>query len=449
MSSPAPFRHRGGIQGSGDSFTSVSYSHRPSGYAHGRGGGKQTLGGACTGALIGILLLFGATILLWTNEADAVRAQQALSEARLALDTGKGGLVHVVGELAAELPVQDDAFGIRVKALKLERNVEVYQWREHTSKETRRVAGDGRGGEVVETSETKRYDTDWESREISSQRFAHPHGHRNPTWSEALQVASEGANQLPFDRATWEARNVHLNGLTLSSGILTKATRTQALQTNMDAARTALDGSRAKVVGASIYSDRGCAPPHQPHVGCVRVSWRHAPLEEVSVLAKKTSRGQLREWPSSAGPGYDVALVEFGDREPYQMLESASAAQAMWTWFKRGGGIVLTWIGWALLFGPAQYVASWIPLLSGLVGCVLGLIALGVALAHSLTVIALAWLAQRPIIAGTLLAIVAGTLYYLVKFLRGRQRGAQRGGGSSSTSSSSGGGGGGHFKAAD
>ena len=61
--------------------------------------------------------------------------------------------------------------------------------------------------------------------------------------------------------------------------------------------------------------------------------------------------------------------------------------------------------------------------------------------------IALAWLAQRPIIVGTLLAIVAGTLYYLVKFLRGRQRGAQRGVVLSTSSSS--GGGGGHFKAAD
>ena len=79
---------------------------------------------------------------------------------------------------------------------------------------------------------------------------------------------------------------------------------------------------------------------------------------------------------------------------------------------------------------------SWIPLFSGLAGCLLGLVALGLALAHSLSVIAVAWVAHRPLLAGTLLAIVAGTLYALLRFLQ-RRRDARPGGTSSTSSSAS------------
>lgn len=30
------------------------------------------------------------------------------------------------------------------------------------------------------------------------------------------------------------------------------------------------------------------------------------------------------------------------------------------------------WVGWALLLGPASYLASYVPLLGGLVGCMHG-----------------------------------------------------------------------------
>lgn len=35
-------------------------------------------------------------------------------------------------------------------------------------------------------------------------------------------------------------------------------------------------------------------------------------------------------------------------------------------------GALLVWVGWALLLGPASYLASYVPLLGGLVGCMHG-----------------------------------------------------------------------------
>ena len=160
---------------------------------------------------------------------------------------------------------------------------------------------------------------------------------------------------------------------------------------------------QAKLDGMWVYSGSGCTPPREPRVGCVRVGWKHAPLAEVSVIGRAL-RGTLVEWPNSAGAGYELALLEFGHRDASSMLASASSSQSTMTWLKRAGGLLMTWIGWGLLFGPAQYLASWVPLLGGLVGCLLSVVALGAAVAHTFTIIATAWIAHRPVLAFTLLA---------------------------------------------
>ena len=56
-------------------FTEVTYERTGRG---GRGGQRTqpTFGGACCGAVFGVALLVGATMALWWNEGNAVRAQQ-------------------------------------------------------------------------------------------------------------------------------------------------------------------------------------------------------------------------------------------------------------------------------------------------------------------------------------------------------------------------------------
>jgi len=139
------------------------------------------------------------------------------------------------------------------------------------------------------------------------------------------------------------------------------------------------------------------------------------------VLAERSRAGALRAWTSSAGSGYEVGLLEMGDVSAEAMLQSAASANSVMLWLKRGGGILLVWIGWGLVLGPATYIASYVPLVGSLVGCALGLVAFGCAMAHALTVIAVAWVAHRPLLAGTLLAAVAAIVYMLYGSLRARK----------------------------
>jgi len=383
------------------------------------------------GAAFGALLLVAASLLLWFNEGDAVKGQQKILEAQKALaapgDEGRG-LTHMMGMLAGSGELRDDAFGLTAKrSIKLQRTVEVFLWKEHTDTTNKKVP-DGRGGQITETTKTHRYTSGWESAGIDSHRFKHEAGHRNPSWSEALSSAGAETG-LAFGAASWQQPHVSLGGLDLSSKLLEQAVRWQSIAPTTADAAHALSASQAKLSGAYVYSGAACAPPREPAIGCARVAWKHAPLEEVSVIARKVSaeasgreRGQLVPWASTAGIGYEVAMLEFGERDADAMLESAASAQSVMTWLKRGGGILLTWAGWAMLFGPAQYLASWIPLLSGLVGCVLSLIAFGAALAHSLTIIAIAWIAYRPILAVTLLIGAALSAVGGISALRGSSR---------------------------
>jgi gamma-tubulin complex component 4 len=124
------------------------------------------------------------------------------------------------------------------------------------------------------------------------------------------------------------------------------------------------------------------------------LSWVHVPAAEVSVLAQKR-RGELREWRTSV-EGYTVGLLERGGDVPAPwMLDHAQSAATSAAWALRGLGALAIFIGYLLLLGPANHIASYVPLLGSLVGCALSMAALAVAFAHTLVAIAVAWLSAR------------------------------------------------------
>ncbi len=72
-------------------------------------------------------------------------------------------------------PVADPDFAVRVRGVRLERHVEVYQWKEETHTESRTQLG---GGE--ERTTTYKYVRTWSDKPIDSDRFKEPRGHTNP-----------------------------------------------------------------------------------------------------------------------------------------------------------------------------------------------------------------------------------------------------------------------------
>jgi len=371
----------------GGSYTEVEY-HR---------GRKPSMSGSLIGSVVGLFLLAGATALLWTNEGSAVAAQYGLLEAERHHAAGTGGVAHLSGELRGrgDGMLRDDAFDVHAAAIWLERVAEVYLWKEHAH-ESRRKVPDGRGGTMTETVKTYSYREQWSSREVRSAEFRDPRAPANPSFDEALRDAGPG-----FSNERW-SQPVTLHGLQLARGLLQQAG----------------DGER---LGHSVYAP-GCEGG-RPAIGCARLSWKHAPLGEVSVLARRARDG-LEPWVASSG--FELAMLRRGQHTPAAMFAAAAGANAAWKWGMRALGGALVWAGWGLVLGPFSYLASWVPLLGGLVGCAVGLLALSLAAAQTLVVVALAWLWYRPLLSATLLALAAASLFLGYGSLRSLRRGGAR-----------------------
>ncbi len=137
-----------------------------------------------TGILFGVILFFGSFVLLTWNEGRAIKREKTLKigsslvvavspDEVLAANQGK--LVHFSGTAVADGPVSDPLFGIVVDALKLRRDVEMYQWDQSEKTTTKEKVG---GGE--ETTTTYSYAKKWSSSLIDSSLFKVPGGHENP-----------------------------------------------------------------------------------------------------------------------------------------------------------------------------------------------------------------------------------------------------------------------------
>ncbi len=136
------------------------------------------------GVLFGLLLLIVACVLLFWNEGRAVQTAKSLAEGSgLVVDVTpdtldpamESKLIHVSGDAKAQTALTDPEFGVTASALKLDRKVEMYQWKQEEHSETHKNTG---GSETTTTTYT--YSKDWSDRPIDSKEFKQQSGHSNP-----------------------------------------------------------------------------------------------------------------------------------------------------------------------------------------------------------------------------------------------------------------------------
>ncbi len=99
------------------------------------------------GVLFGIILFLVSFVLLFWNEGRAVKAAKTLEEglglvvsvASEPVDSGNDGkLVHTTGEATTDETLTDPQFGVLAHAVKLRREVQMYQWTEDEHKESKK-----------------------------------------------------------------------------------------------------------------------------------------------------------------------------------------------------------------------------------------------------------------------------------------------------------------------
>lgn len=347
------------------------------------------LGKAFGGIIVGlVLLVIGVGLLIW-NEGRAVKTYNTLKEGEgLVIDVSadavnaanEGKLVHLTADATTEETLADEDFGISANAIRLRRDVEMYQWKENESSETRKKLG---GGE--ETVTTYSYSKEWSGMLNNSSNFQQPADHENP-------------GEFPFDSATWDAQTVPVGAFFLSPDLISQLSDFTELPVR-EIPEGAAWPENAKPDKGGIYLG---ANPAQPKIGDARIKFSVVKPGPVSLVAAQAG-DSFAEYRTKAGG--TIVMITAGEVSAQQMFEDAISQNTLVTWLVRLGGFILLWIGFALLFAPLSVLADVIPLLGSLVGAATGLIAFLLALAVALTVIAIAWVFFRPLLGITLLVL--------------------------------------------
>jgi Transmembrane protein 43 len=350
--------------------------------------------------LVGLVLFVVSFPILFWNEGRAVKTARSLEEGSGAVVSvssdqvspgNEGKLVHVTGPIATDGPVVDEDLGVQATAVKLVRNVSMYQWIEEEKSETRKKLG---GGE--ETVTTYSYKKDWSSSPVDSSSFQVPEGHENP-------------GDFPLPSATFIADPVRLGAFTLSEEQLGQIDEAKDLPVDAAAADALPEGMEATVDKGAFYMG---ANPATPAIGDVRISFQVVNPSQASVVAVQTGSSFA---PYAAEAGDTILLVEEGTHTSAEMFQTAQEANTVMTWILRGGGFLAMVLGLFLVFRPLSVLGDVVPFIGSLLGVGVGLFALVVGFALSSITIAIAWFFVRPLLGIALLALAVGGVVWLLR----------------------------------
>ncbi len=370
---------------------------------------KKSFGGIGSG----LLLLVVGTILLWWNEGRAVKTTKMLKEAAGVTvemtDIGTidpqfdGKLVHATGMTATIDSLIDPDFGIGVTGVKLVRKVEYYQWVEKSKSTTKDKVGGSQ-----ETTTTYTYEKKWVSSPVNSEEFHDPE--------------YQGANRIKIvvDDLRQTAENVSFGAYRLSKSQIASISGeqpyvfsesdTERITNELFKEECQADTTLAVKIQNNVVSFG--RKTGTPEVGDVRVTFTKVLPCEVSLMAQ-VSGDTFVPFTAKNGKSFDV--LQTGVLSADQMYEGQHSANKMWLWILRILGIFLVIGGLKGIFGFLETLAKVVPFIANIIGAGVGLVCSLVGFAWSFIVIAIAWLAYRPVLGISLIVIAVALIVLLAR----------------------------------
>jgi hypothetical protein len=393
-------------------FTNVSESMGSDGYTEIQAQGWMSrLGNAFLGIPIGLILLVASLVVLFWNEGRSVRTARALAEGKAAVvstdadrvDAARNGkLVHVSGLATTDQTLKDPQLRVSAPAIRLQRIVKMYQWRERSKTKTQRKLG---GGQEQVTTVT--YSKVWSDTLIDSTKFKKPGGHENP-------------HAFPWDNWSADAEVVKLGAFRLPGNLVSQINKSEPLPVG-DSERDSLPPElkdRLKVDHGHGQFYLG-TDPGDPRVGDLTIEFRQVRPSAVSVLAQQAGDSFQ---PYQTRAGGTINRLQMGTASAEEMFHAAAAGNDLVAWLLRLAGFVVMAIGLAMILGPLAVVADVVPFLGEIIRFGTGFIAIGVALVLSMVTIALGWIAYRPVIGVAVLIMAGGALIGFLLLARSHRR---------------------------
>lgn len=365
----------------------------------------ERLGQTAGGMVVGVGLFFLSIYVLFTNEGRALQTASSLDEGLSqvvslgpysSLDLQNNNrLVHLSAQLRTSQPLHDPNYRVEVQAVKLKRQVEMYQWVEY--RESKDYQEDGE----TKTETTYTYNTEWKSELINSRNFDKEIGHQNPS---AMAVES----------VIVVAPEVAVGPFLLSKGLVEQINNFQTLSLRDFNAFT-LDPFLS-IDDDYFYHTQY---PRRPEVGDVRVRFSFAglsgetsrlgPPQTVSIVAMQRGE-QLMPFKTRSGDTLEILYLEELSAE--EVFQKEHQSNSMKTWALRAAGWALMFLSIQLTMRIIHTLVDWVPVLRELVSVGLKIFALCVSCSLSLLTIGAGWLFYRPLV-----AVALGALALLPVFL--------------------------------
>ena len=321
-------------------------------------------------------------------------------------------------------------FSISENAIRLEREVEIYQYVEHQQSETKKKMGGG-----TETVTTYTYEPEWVQAPIDSNTFE----------NQDARTTCRNVGIMRFQNDDMKATNVSFGAFKFGPEIIAKIGGSKSYtfapdfqlpqQLKVLGARiegeyvivpftapatvtaNAVDQAVNAVAGNGDANAAGQAvanavlPNNTTQIGDLRVKFALTKPHDVSLIA--VQKGDTFT-DYKAKNGKTQFLFRDGTHTATDLFEAKAASNKMKRWLFRFLGFMLMYIGMGMVFRPLSVLADVIPILGTIVGKGTGFVAFIIAAICSLITIAIAWIAYRPILAISLLVVAGGCLYLFI-----------------------------------
>nr|XP_056712518.1 transmembrane protein 43 [Euleptes europaea] len=340
------------------------------------------------GMLIGLATFAMSFYILFTNEGRALKTATSLNEGlslvvpldniQSILQENDHKLVHLSGPLRTSKPLYDPSYGLSIRAVKLKRHVEMYQWVEYEESKDYEENGE------LKKETRYSYNNEWKSEVVNSRNFDREIGHKNPS---AMAVES----------FTAVAPDVQVGSFFLSKGLIEKIDNFKQMSLSK------LEDPHADVIRSGDYFFHS-ENPRRPEVGDLRVSFFYSglsgdsshlgPADMVTIIARQ--RGDhLVSYKTKSGDALEILYPEELSAE--EVFQKEHESNSLKTWGLRGAGWLAMFVGINLMMRIFYTLVDWFPVVRELVNIGLKAFAFCVATSLSLLTISVGWFFYRPL----------------------------------------------------
>lgn len=274
-----------------------------------------------------VLFVVGASVLYW-NEGRAVHTMLALDEAYADVysmqfteeeqdQSFENRIVHLSGPIICGEPLTEPDYNIQLLAVKLRRQVQMYQWVEETVEHN---FGESVGA-VDSDSRSYYYTREWRDKIVDSRNFNNRHGHTNPS-------------RFPIESGIQVADAVYIGKYELGAAVKSKFNKFKELTSDIRP-----DDSSIKLHLGLYYHTNDV---FNPEIGDLRILFSYAGMEgEMYSIVGKLQGNKLQPYLTTRG--VPVLLVYPGEISALEVFRLEYRAQVLNTWWWR-------FVGWLLVF---------------------------------------------------------------------------------------------------